>query len=197
MSFSIKTRDMITALTAFQIGREAMKTLVKKAKRGDADAFVSLIKQNKQSMYKVAKAILKSEDDAADAIQDTILVAWEHIGTLKKEEYFKTWLIRILINESNRIYRQRQSCISDEKIPEAAVFENGYQTVEWNIFFESIDEKYRLVLLLYYVEQFKVREIAELLQLSQSNVKKRLSEGRRQVQKKLEAAHVIRKEQLE
>ena len=76
-----------------------MKTLVKKAKRGDADAFVSLIKQNKQSMYKVAKAILKSEDDAADAIQDTILVAWEHIGTLNKYSVSITPVIRLDIKE--------------------------------------------------------------------------------------------------
>ncbi|MBR1741017.1 MAG: sigma-70 family RNA polymerase sigma factor, partial [Lachnospiraceae bacterium] len=157
-----------------------MKALVRQAKRGDADAFVALIGACKQSMYKVAKAILWSEEDVADAIQDTILIVWDCIGTLKKEEYFKTWLIRILINESNRIYRQRQSCLSDESIPEAISMEHGYQTVEWNIFLETIDEKYRLVLLLHYVEGFKVREIAELLGLSQSNVKKRLSEGRKQ-----------------
>lgn len=57
-----------------------------------------LIEQNTKSMYKVAKAILKNDEDVADALQDTILTCWEKIGTLEKNEFFKTWLIRILIN---------------------------------------------------------------------------------------------------
>ena len=59
--------------------------LVKKAKCRDKDAFVELIKEHQLSMYKVGKAILKNDEDVADAIQDTILACWEKIGTLKKQ----------------------------------------------------------------------------------------------------------------
>ena len=74
-----------------------MEYLVKRARKGDADAFVALMEMNKESMKKVAFVYLQSEEDRADAISQTVLDAFEHISKLKKSEYFKTWLIRILI----------------------------------------------------------------------------------------------------
>ena len=157
------------------------KKLVRQAKQGNRDAFASLIEQCEQSMYKVAKAILRQEDDVSDAMQEAILAAWEKIGTLKKEELFKTWLTRIVINESNKIYRRRKMLVSDEKIPEAAEWESGYSSVEWEMFLEELDEKYRTVIVLYYLEGWKVREIADILQMGQSAVKMRLVEARRRL----------------
>ena len=72
--------------------------LIQKAKKHDKEAFSELMRQYKMSMYKVAKAILKNEEDIADAMQDTILDCWEKIYTLRKPEYFKTWMTRIHIN---------------------------------------------------------------------------------------------------
>lgn len=79
-----------------------MKSLVKRAQRGDDQAFVELIEENKQAMYKIAVGILKNDFDAADAIQESILTCYEKLRELKKAQYFKTWLLRILINESRR-----------------------------------------------------------------------------------------------
>ena len=81
-----------------------MKTLIKKAQHKDADAFVELMQENMKDMYKVARAILSNDEDAADAIQDTILACWEKIHTLKQEDFFKTWLTRILINNLSLIH---------------------------------------------------------------------------------------------
>lgn len=64
--------------------------LVKRAQKGDAEAFVELMEAHKMALYKVAKSYLKSEEDIADVMQDTILSAYEHIGELKKSAYFKT-----------------------------------------------------------------------------------------------------------
>ena len=82
-----------------------MEKLVQKAILGDTDAFLELMEKNSLSMYKVARGILGNDDDAADAIQDTILSCFEKIHTLQKPKYFKTWMIRILINECNQILR--------------------------------------------------------------------------------------------
>ena len=70
-----------------------MENLVKKAKAGDSGAFAQLIRMNTQSMYKVAWAYLKNDEDVADAIQETILKCYEKLSTLKKDSYFKTWMI--------------------------------------------------------------------------------------------------------
>lgn len=155
-----------------------MDILVRKAKKHDKEAFSQLIRMHTPSMYKAAKAILKNDDDAADAIQETALTCWEKIGTLKKDKYFKTWLIRILINHCNQIYRQRSRDISDVRLPE-----EDFAAVEWKEFLQCLDEKYRIVTILYYVEGFKIREIAQILDINEKTVSGRLATARAQMKK--------------
>ena len=69
--------------------------LIRKAKKGDKDAFCRLMDEQVQCMYKVAFSYLKNDEDAADAIQDTILSCYENLKSLKQNKYFKTWMIRI------------------------------------------------------------------------------------------------------
>lgn len=76
---------------------------VRLAKKGNKEAFGRLIECNKVSMYRVAVSMLGSKEDIEDSIQNSIIKAYEGIIKLKKNEYFKTWLIRILINECKRI----------------------------------------------------------------------------------------------
>ena len=62
--------------------------LIRKAKKGDKDAFCRLMDEQVQSMYKVACAYLKNDEDVADAIQDTILSCYENLKSLKQNKYF-------------------------------------------------------------------------------------------------------------
>lgn len=120
-----------------------MNILVRKAKKHDQEAFAELMRENAKSMYKVAKAILKNDEDAADAMQETALACWEKINTLKKDDYFKTWLIRILINSCNAIYKQKMRFVPDENLPEELSFDEEYSNVEWKEFLNFLEEKYR------------------------------------------------------
>ena len=147
-------------------------------KNGDADAFIALMQSYIQSMYKVARSILKSDEDVADAIQETILSCWEKLEQLKESRYFKTWMIRILINKCNDIWNEKKRYVSDEDLPESPVYDADFDNAEWNIVMHSLDEKYRLVIILYYVEGFKTSEISKLLNISESTVRTRLSRGR-------------------
>lgn len=158
------------------------KELVLKAKRHDKEAFSELMRQQKMSMYKVAKAILKNEEDIADAIQDTILDCWEKIHTLRKPEYFRTWLTRILINNCNVIYNQRAKVVLDNKICIEGVSDNDFANIEWQEMMNCLNEKQRIVVELYYVERFKVKEIAEILHIGQSAVKGRLQSARKSLE---------------
>lgn len=67
----------------------AVENLVKKAEQKNPDAFTELMRLYAKDMYKVALAILMNDEDAADAIQDTILVCWEKINTLKYAQFLK------------------------------------------------------------------------------------------------------------
>lgn len=68
------------------------------------------------NLYRVSYGILQNEEDASDAISNATLKAYEKITTLKNQEYFKTWITRILINECNSIIKQKQKIIYIDKI---------------------------------------------------------------------------------
>lgn len=159
-------------------GNGSMIHLVKRACKGDADAFLELMEKNTLDMYKVARAILNNDEDAADAIQDTILICFEKLNTLKKPEYFKTWMIRILINECNKILRHYRNVTVQEFIQDTPGTDRSIAEIEFKEMLELLDEKYRVILILYYVEGFKISEIAELLELSDNTVKTRLVRAR-------------------
>lgn len=158
-----------------------MQTLIDKAVQGDVEAFLELMNRNSLVMYKVARAILNNDDDAADAIQDTILTCFEKIHTLKKQEYFKTWLIRILINKCNHILRHYQKTHLPGELPETIRQDQSLAEFEFKEMLNLIDEKYRLILIFYYLEGFKIPEIAELLEMNENTVKTRLTRARDQI----------------
>ena len=158
-----------------------MVQLVKRAMRSDTDAFLELIECNSLAMYKVARAILGNDEDAADAIQDTILICFEKIHTLKNPEYFKTWLIRILINECNQILRHYRNMNLQEDFPEIPRKDMSMAEFEFKEMLSQVEEKYRIILVLYYVEGYKISEIAELLDMNENTVKTRLSRAREQI----------------
>lgn len=168
--------------------------LIRKAKKGDSDAFCRLIDLQMQSMYKVARAYLHNDEDIADAIQDTILSCYEKLATLKENRYFKTWLTRILINKcKDMLYAKKQLTYTDT-LPDVAVYEEDFEAAEWNQMLLPLDEKYRTILLLYYMEGFNTREISEILSMKENTVKSRLQRGRHQIsqayQHKFKEGHV-------
>lgn len=158
-----------------------MRRLVKRAVQGDADAFLTLMEEHSLSMYKVARSILKNDEDVADAIQDTILNCFEKIHTLKRPEYFKTWLIRILINECDQILRHYRKVSPQEELPEEPRQDRSLAEFEFKEMLGQVDEKYRVILVLYYEQGFKIGEIAELLDMKENTVKTRLSRAREQI----------------
>lgn len=156
------------------------EVLIRKAKKGDKDAFCRLMDENVQSMYKIAAAYLKNDEDVADAIQDTILSCYENLRSLRKNRYFKTWLIRILINKCKDVMQKNKLVTFMDQIPETP-FHEEYAAMEWAQVLETLDSKYRLVVLLYYMEGFSVREISDALDMKESTVKSRLHRGRKQI----------------
>lgn len=144
------------------------------------EQFVRHISDAKGSMYRVAKAILKNDEDCADAIGEAILRAFDKLDTLKQEKYFKTWLTRILINECYKLLRNRQEEVSYEEY-----MEKGEDITMHSEVFEALmklEDGYRVPFVLYYVEGYSTKEIAQMLKISVSNVKTRLSRARVKLQ---------------
>lgn len=165
-----------------------MKKIVERARRGDPEAFISLMEANKQMLYKVAKGYLKQEDDIADAIQETMLAAFEHIRELKKAAYFRTWLTRILINKCMDILRRQQIVSPTENVPEQVYFNTEQSNLEFTQLLDLLPEESRMIFLLHYGERFSSREIAEILDMNENTVKTRLNRGRKLLAHKLQMA---------
>ena len=168
--------------------------LIRKAKRGDSDAFCRLMDMQMQSMYKVARSYMRNDEDAADAIQDTILSCYENLQSLKNNRYFKTWLTRILINKCKDSLHRKRLIVYTDSLPETPVYQEDYESAEWNQVLAPLDEKYRIVLLLYYLEGFTTRDISEILNVKESTIKTRLQRGRDKIaqtyQYKVREGHV-------
>lgn len=169
-----------------------MERLIKRAKRGDAEAFILLMEENKECMKRIACAYLRREEDAADAIQDTILDAYEHIHKLKKPEYFKTWLTRILLNNCTKIYRQNKAqsaydlSLQEYESISAQDTASGIEAesdLEFQSLLSHLPEDSRLIFQLYFGEQYTISQIADLLKLKENTVKSRLHRGKEQLRK--------------
>ncbi len=158
-----------------------MKQLIKRAKRGDADAFTELVQSQMQNLYKTAYAYLGNDEDAGDAISETILTCYEKLYQLKEDSYFRTWLTRILINKCKDILRTRQRIVPVETIPERTAGDCGYENAEWKEALGILEKKYRVVMILHYVEELSAGEIGGLLGLPESTVRTRLSRGKKQL----------------
>lgn len=138
----------------------------------------------------MAWAYLGNDEDVADAISETVLMCYEKIETLKKDAYFKTWMIRILINQCKDILKHRSRIQSKAEMQESAFEDSGYIDCEWKEVLSCLDEKYRIILLLYYTREMDTREIAELLDISRNTVTTRLARGRELLKRELEGGKI-------
>ena len=158
-------------------------SLIEDAKNKNPDAFEQLIQPQLQRMYRVAISMLHNEEDAADAIQETVLKCWQKIGQLKSEEYLGTWLTRILINQCKDILKERKKVVPLEEFPEL-IHEDHYFTNEWRKILSNLNGKYQVVMELYYVDGFSTKEIARMLHITEVNVRSRMVRGRKNGQRK-------------
>lgn len=159
--------------------------LVEEAKLGNNEAFEQLIEENKLKMYKVAKSILKNEDDVCDAIQNALISAYTNLNKLQNNQFFSTWLIRILINKSYDIANKNKRIYTNvTDIDEYNTNENlkSYDSYDSESLVENvltkIDDDLKTITVLYYYNDYSVNEIAMILDIPEGTVKSRLSRAR-------------------
>lgn len=150
----------------------------------------ALIIDSERHMYVTARAILSDDEDCADAIQETIVKAFSKINSLKQDAYAKTWLIRILINECYNVLRQKSRQIpmdmETEMAGKVAAESQDYSDLYRAV--SRLQEELKLPVVLYYGEDFSVREIAQVLEISEGAVQKRLARARQKLKRILESA---------
>ncbi len=75
------------------------------------ETFGRMVIKNEQQIYRIAKSILKNDEDCADAAQEAVAKALENLPSLKNDAYAKTWFIRILIRTAYDILRKQKSYV--------------------------------------------------------------------------------------
>jgi len=152
--------------------------LVRKSKKGDVDAFSKLIKMYEKDMYRVAIAMVKNNEDALDCIQDAILKAYKSIGKLKKEEYFKTWLIKIIINSCKDTISKEKRYTPLLQTNKEACYEENLEYVEIQEAIDSLDVDLKKLIILYYYEDMSIKDISQCLDISEGTIKSRLARAK-------------------
>ncbi len=148
----------------------------------DKEVFANKVLENEQSLYRVSMSMLRSEADAQDAVYDTILTAYEKINTLRNDDSFSSWLMQILVRNCYKTLKRRKRFEdSGEDLPEETSRDNPYINVEIGEAISSLSPKIRAVVLLYYVEDYSLKEIHSVLNIPVGTVKSRLNKGRNQI----------------
>ena len=154
-----------------------MTDLVKRSKKGDKEAFAQLIDQNRQMLYNTALLVLRQ------VLQDAILACWENLPSLRKDRYFKTWLVKILLNKCRDVQRGKSHFAYVEELPESGDEPDWDTSMDVRRTMDKLGENDQLLLSLFYYDDFSVRQIADALSLSEGALRTRLTRSRERFKK--------------
>lgn len=169
---------------------KSMEILVKKAKRRDEKALVELLSMYQEYLYRIAYAYYKNEQQALDAVSECVMKIYIHIPQLKKTEYFKTWITRILINEVLRDISKQSNQTSLELLREQGIelqnselVLNVSQEQKMDLYhaLDLLPSEYRKVIILKYFQDMKSKEIAEIMEIPEGTVKTLLHRGKKRL----------------
>jgi len=165
------------------------KELIERIQRGDEGAFAELYQLYAEYALRVAAAVIGSSANAADAVQETFIRVYDHIGRFDPSRSFRPWFYRILINECRRFMKkQRDVIVLSEEMRDADLltYEERYAFAQYEELYKAIGrlkEKQRIPIVLKYLQGFTDEEIADILDLNVNTVKSRLFKARGQLMK--------------
>lgn len=143
----------------------------------DAEIITRDVHEYGDTLYRICLLMLKNHADAEDAVQETFIKYMQKDPVFTSSEHKKAWLITVSANKCRDMLRKRGRTVdeSEEILKNIAVDEESSGILE--ALFE-LPEKFRVVMTLHYVEEYKVDEIAKIIGKSSSAVKMRLQKGR-------------------
>ena len=180
------------------MAKENLAPLVLKAQSGNKDALNDLLAQTYETLYYYAYNTVKNEDQAADITQESCEEIIKTIGNLRNPEAFKTWAGRIVAHQCSRYYRQTKDEVyldenedgetildrlpddSRGSLPEQVQQDKEFKKLMWQML-DSLPEEQRQALVLYYMEDLSVPQIAEIQGKPEGTIKSRLNYGRKAV----------------
>lgn len=178
-------------------GPETEAGLVARAAKGDARAFEALMRRHNQLLFRTARAVLASDAEAEDAVQEGWIRAWRALPTFRADSRLSTWLVRIIRNEALGRLRRRSgqvipletAMLSQEPDTQAALTEEPARGPEQELLraqirqlmearIDLLPEAYRSVFMLRAVEEMSVEDTAAALEIPEATVRSRFFRAR-------------------
>ena len=150
----------------------------------EKETFSDTIRGLEPRLYRIACGQLRDVNDQADAVQEAILKAWKKLPTLRNDDLFETWLIRILLNECHNLQRAQKRFVPVGKLPDPGYLPEIHSELRETIW--NLPDKLRIPVQLYYIEGYDTYEIAEILRVPNGTVCSRLNRARARMKQSLE-----------
>lgn len=177
-----------------KIASEQFTADVKAARKGDADAFGRLYATIYRELFQIARASLRSPEDAADAVSDAVLDAFRTIGKLRDEAAFRAWMFRILaakIKRKQREYAKPTAALDESNSPS---YEFGFAKPEVHAAMQTLTDEDRLLIPMQVLGGYQSRELAEMIGSTDGAVRTRLTRIRAKLREALSDPQTGREE---
>lgn len=154
------------------------------------ERFISLYESVYKDLYYLALYYMGNQQEAEDAVSETVLKAYENFASLRKEEAFRSWIIRILINQCKRQYRENKHNQLEELIIEPSYHPSLEDMVVTNEMLRTLSEEERLIVGLTVFCGYKGEEIAKLMDMKHSTVRSKYRRAMEKLKKQVLAEEV-------
>ena len=163
-------------------GREARSFEVKKVEHGGVRQLTveEAVMEYGDMLFRISMVLLGHEQDAQDVVQDTFCRYMEHRQALYDKDHEKAWLIRVAVNRCKDVHRgrRRHPLVCLEEVEQYCEFQEQSEVLTALM---NLPDQMKTVLYLHYIEGYKSAEIARMLGITTSAVKKRMQRGREQM----------------
>lgn len=151
------------------------------------EEFTEMALKYSDSIFRIAFNYCKSRADADDIVQNVLLKFYKETKSFESEEHIRNWLIRVAINESKKLLISpfKKRTVSIDELEEKTVFDNTDQSALYDTVM-ALPQKYRIVIYLFYYEEYSVEEISKMLNVNSSTVRTRLSRARNRLKEQLQ-----------
>lgn len=167
--------------------------LIKKAKMGDKEALLGLIMEQEKDFYKLAYVYMKNANDAMDVLQDMIVILYENIAKLKKDESFYSWAKTILVNECKRKLKKNNKLIFINDIKEQStddVFDSPEDRIVFERYISKLSKKHQEVIKLKFYMDYDYETICNILKIPLGTVKSRVNAGMKSLKESLGGEYI-------
>ena len=175
--------------------------LVARALGGDTEAFTAIFDYYNGLMMRTAYSIVKDHDLAEDAVQNAIIQAWQHLPSLREPGALRSWLMRIVVNQSisfkRRIARSTiflQQAFAEQETHLASQIADdaqGWMEGQWDLAqaIGTLPTKQQMAITLHYYQGMTLPEMSQLLDISENTLKKRIQAALTNLRRLIQEAH--------